>query len=83
MKLLLILPALWLGFAAQAETPATRTYYTGHSFTGAPAVWLGILATQAQITGYESLGRQALGALEGQCGHPHPQPEHADAGRGH
>ena len=39
-----------------------RTFYTGHSFAGAPANWLGLLAKQAGIEGYENLGRQALGA---------------------
>ena len=45
-----------------AEPAATRTFYTGHSFAGAAPNWLGLLAKQAQISGYENLGRQALGA---------------------
>lgn len=44
-----------------AETDTTRTFYTGHSFAGAPANWLGILTKQADIAGYENVGRQALG----------------------
>jgi hypothetical protein len=44
------------------STTTTRTFYTGHSFAGAAPAWLGLLAKQAAITGYENLGRQALGA---------------------
>lgn len=39
-----------------------KVVFTGHSFAGAPANWLGLLATQAKIAGYENLGRQAIGA---------------------
>lgn len=42
--------------------PGYRVYYTGHSFAGGPPAWLGVLAQQAKIAGYENLGRQALGA---------------------
>jgi hypothetical protein len=40
----------------------TRTFYTGHSFAGAPSNWLVLLAKQEGIAGYENLGRQAIGA---------------------
>lgn len=57
--------ALFIGLlrlhAAELPPATTRTFYTGHSFAGAAPAWLGILAQQAQITGYENLGRQALG----------------------
>lgn len=43
------------------EPVATRILYTGHSFAGAAPAWLGVLAQQAGIEGYENLGRQALG----------------------
>jgi hypothetical protein len=43
------------------EAVTTRALYTGHSFAGAPANWLGMLAKQASLQGYENLGRQALG----------------------
>ena len=57
MKTSLILTALWLGLVTHASEPTTRTFYTGHSFAGAPANWLGILAQQAKIEGCEYLGR--------------------------
>lgn len=46
-----------------APTTTVRVMYTGHSFAGGPHEWLGLLTKQASIVGYESLGRQALGAL--------------------
>ena len=45
-----------------AAEPSTRIFYTGHSFAGGPPAWLGVLAKQAEIPGYENRGRQALGA---------------------
>lgn len=53
--------AALLAAEQSVAVPTTRIFYTGHSFAGAPAAWLGVLAQQAQITGYENLGRQALG----------------------
>ena len=44
-----------------AEPTPTRILYTGHSFAGGPPNLLGVLAQQAGISGYENLGRQALG----------------------
>lgn len=67
MKLLILLvgcgASALLGAAGTEDGVArsARTLYTGHSFSGAPANWLGILAQQAGITGYENLGRQSLG----------------------
>lgn len=49
--------------AADGTAPPTyRTVYTGHSFAGGPPNWLGILAQQGRIEGYENLCRQAVGA---------------------
>jgi hypothetical protein len=50
--------------AAAQTAPAAhvRVMYTGHSFAGGPHEWMGLLTKQAGIVGYESLGRQALGA---------------------
>jgi hypothetical protein len=58
---ILILSVLFFGGVVDSADPTTRIFYTGHSFAGAPANWLGLLARQAQIEGYENLGRQALG----------------------
>ncbi|MBL9151900.1 MAG: hypothetical protein JNK37_05430 [Verrucomicrobiales bacterium] len=38
-----------------------RVFYTGHSFAGAAPAWLGSLAQQGGVAGYENLGRQSLG----------------------
>lgn len=64
-----IVCGIWLclvssGRAADQLAPTTtvRVMYTGHSFAGGPHEWLGLLTKQAGIVGYESLGRQALGA---------------------
>lgn len=60
--LLLGAPRFPLAQSHHVEPPTgLRTFYTGHSFAGAPANWLGILAKQADISSYENLGRQALG----------------------
>ena len=61
--LLALVPVMLLCAASLggAEEHPARTFYTGHSFAGAGPVWLGILARQANLAGYENLGRQALG----------------------
>ena len=66
-----MIPCQWLllvafTVCAPAEEAAvkTRVFYTGHSFAGAPSNWLGILAKQAGIGGYENLGRQSLGGSQ-------------------
>lgn len=59
-SILALILALSLPIRADDAGP-WRVLYTGHSFAGAAPAWLGALAKQGGVAGYENLGRQSLG----------------------